>query len=865
MPGIGERKRHRSSNGYGRADELVRNLPRSFDTPLPIDAVLGDLARTLDGNNAAVLVAPPGAGKTTRVPLALLDAPWAKDRKVIVLEPRRIAARASAERMAHALGERVGETVGYRVGFGSKVSRATRIEVVTEGIFSRQILDDPELNGIAAVLFDEFHERSLDADLGLALARDAQIGLREDLRILVMSATLDGARVAKLPGDAPVVASEGRAFAVETRYLGRKADAPLERQMADAIATALRADPGSVLAFLPGAAEIRRTQNLLAERVHDASTEIVPLFGALDASVQDRAIAPAPKGHRKVVLATSIAETSLTIEGVRIVVDSGLARVPRYEPDIALTRLETVRASHAAVDQRRGRAGRTEPGICYRLWDEPQTASLAAYTQPEILSADLSSLVLDLAQWGVSDPSSLAFLDPPPAPALKEARGLLGELGALDVEGRITAEGQSLRALALPPRLARMIVDSHRLGTGRVAAEIAAVLTERGLGGDHVDLDVRLDAFRRDRSQRAEGARSLAQRWASQVASSSPSPQGGGENGKARAAGEESPSNGVMLAFAFPDRVARSRGNGSFVLANGRGAALDQTSALSRAPYIAVAELTGTAMQGRILLAASITQAEIETHFADQIETADEVSFDRGAMALRARRRKTLHAITLSETPMAIEPSEETARVFADGLVAAGLDQLPWSKPIKQWRDRVMFLRAAEGAAAENPWPDLSDDALATQRETWLVPALLDKTSLKAFSTNDLSEALQALVPWALRARLDREAPTHFEAPTGTQLAIDYEAEQGPTIAVRLQELFGLTTHPSIARGAIPLVLELLSPAHRPVQVTRDLPGFWRGSYAGVRSDLRGRYPRHPWPEDPASAMPTRRVKPKGT
>ena len=835
-------------------------MPRSFDTPLPIDAVLDELARTLAGHNAAVLVAPPGAGKTTRVPLALLDAPWVNDRKIIVLEPRRIAARASAERMAQTLGERVGETVGYRVRFGSKVSRATRIEVVTEGIFSRQILDDPELSGVAAVLFDEFHERSLDADLGLALARDAQTGLREDLRILVMSATLDGARVAKLLGDAPVIASEGRAFPVETRYLGKKVDAPLERQMADAIAMALRADPGSVLAFLPGAAEIRRTQNFLGERVHDASIEIVPLFGALDAAVQDRAIAPAPKGQRKVVLATSIAETSLTIEGVRIVVDSGVARVPRYEPDIGLTRLETVRASRAAVDQRRGRAGRTEPGVCYRLWDEPQTASLAAYTQPEILSADLSSLVLDVAQWGVSDPTTLAFLDSPPAPALKEARSLLRELGAIDADGRITAEGKSLRALALPPRLARMIVDSHRLGAGEEAAEIAAVLTERGLGGDSVDLDARLDQFRRDRTQRASSARSLAQRWASQVGSSenaagrtsaaTATPQGGGE-----------PTTGVMLAFAFPDRVARNRGNGSFVLANGRGAAVDRTSALARAPYIAVAELTGTAANGRILLAAPITQADIELRFADQIEIADEISFDRSAMALRARRKRTLHAINLSEAPMALQPSMETARVLADGLIASGLDRLPWSKPLKQWRDRVMFLRAAEGES----WPDLSDDALAAQREAWLVPALHDKTSLKEFSSGDLSDALMTLLPWELRARLEREAPTHFEAPTGTMLAIDYEAEQGPTIAVRLQELFGLNTHPSIAKGAVPLVLELLSPAHRPVQVTRDLPGFWRGSYAAVRSDLRGRYPRHPWPEDPASAMPTRRVKPRGT
>jgi len=861
-------------------------LPRSFDTPLPIDAVLDPLAVALAGGNAAVLVAPPGAGKTTRVPLALLDAPWIGNRKIIMLEPRRIAARASAERMAKTLGERVGETVGYRVRFGSKVSRATRIEVVTEGIFSRQILDDPELSGVAAVLFDEFHERSLDADLGLALARDAQVGLREDLRILVMSATLDGARVAKLLGDAPVISSEGRAFPVETRYLGRKADAPLERQMADAIAMALRADPGSVLAFLPGAAEIRRTQNFLGERVNDAGIEIVPLFGALDAAVQDRAIAPPPKGQRKVVLATSIAETSLTIEGVRIVVDSGVARVPRYEPDIGLTRLETVRASRAAVDQRRGRAGRTEPGVCYRLWDEPQTASLAAYTQPEILSADLSSLVLDLAQWGVSDPSSLAFLDAPPAPALKEARSLLRELGALDGDGRITAEGNSLRALALPPRLARMIVDSHRWGAGERAAEIATILTERGLGGDSVDLDIRLDQFRRDRSPRASSARSLAQRWASQVAASertlsSPSPpagegRGGGAPGTASVGatptpdpspqgGGGHPSTGLMLAFAFPDRVARNRGNGSFVLANGRGAAVDRTSALARAPYIAVAELTGTAAQGRILLAAPIEPADIEQHFADQIEVADEISFDRDAMALRARRTRTLHAITLSETPMALSPSAETARVLADGLVSSGLNGLPWSKPLKQWRDRVMFLRSAEAGVSPNPWPDLCDDALAAQREAWLTPALYDKTSLKAFSAGDLSDALMSLLPWDLRARLEREAPTHFEAPTGTMLAIDYEAEQGPTIAVRLQELFGMNTHPSVAKGAVPLVLELLSPAHRPVQVTRDLPGFWRGSYAAVRSDLRGRYPRHPWPEDPAGAMPTRRIKPRGT
>ena len=836
-------------------------MTRVFASPLPIDDVLGELAGTLRKSNVAVLVAPPGAGKTTRVPLALLDEPWIADKKIVVLEPRRIAARASAERMAKTLGEKVGETVGYRVRFGSKVSRATRIEVVTEGIFTRQILDDPELSGIAAVLFDEFHERSLDADLGLALARDAQTGLREDLRILVMSATLDGARVARLLGDAPVVESEGRAFPVETRYVGRKADAPIERQMADTIATALRAEPGSVLAFLPGAAEIRRTETMLRERVHsrsengvaslayDPSVEIVALFGALDASVQDRAIAPAPKGLRKVVLATSIAETSLTIEGVRIVVDCGLSRVPRYEPDIALTRLETVRASRAAVDQRRGRAGRIEPGICYRLWDEPQTNSLEAFTQPEILASDLSSLVLDLAQWGVSDPSQLAFLDPPPASAWNEAKVLLRELEALDGDGRITPEGRSLRALPLPPRLARMIVDAGREGHARQAAQIAAVLSERGLGGVNVDLDARLDRFDRDRSQRATAARQQAEGWVRQLRKES-SP------GEAKEL-----STGVLLSLAFPDRVARNRGNGSFVLANGRGASVDQTSALARAPFLAVGEVTGAAANSRILLAAPLSLSEIEQRFAGEIDAEDEIVFDAASMTLRGRRKRKLHAVTLGEQTMQLAPNADTARIFADGLAQTGLARLPWSRALQQWRDRVMFLRKAEGDA----WPDLSDAALAAQRATWLEPMLHDKTSLGQVSASDLSDAVMALLPWDLRVRLDREAPTHFEAPTGSQVAIDYEAEQGPTIAIRVQELFGLNVHPSIAQGKVPLVVELLSPAHRPVQVTRDLPGFWRGSYAGVRADLRGRYPRHPWPDDPANAAPTRRAKPRGT
>src|SRR5436305_12378252 len=481
----------------------------NFDSPLPIDEALPGLTAALSATNAAVLVAPPGAGKTTRVPLVLQGEPWAKG-KILVLEPRRIAARAAADRMARTLGERTGDTVGLRVRFGSKVSAKTRIEVVTEGVFTRLILDDPELKGIAAVLFDEFHERSLDADLGLALARDMQQGLREDLKILAMSATIDGARVAALLGNAPVVESQGRAFPVETHYVGRDPRARIEEQMVDAVTRALRAEPGSVLAFLPGAAEIRRTGTLLKERL-EANTDVVALFGALDADTQDRAISPAPPGCRKVVLATSIAETSLTIEGVRIVVDSGLARVPRYEPDVGLTRLETVRVSRAAADQRRGRAGRTVRGVCYRPWDEPQTASLEAYARPAIPAADLSGFVLDLAAWGAA-PETLAFLDPPPKGALAEARALLTELGAVD-EGRITAEGHALRRLPLPPRLARMVVDAAREGAGTLAADIAAVLTERGLGGDDVDLTHRVENFRRDRSRRASDARAMATRW----------------------------------------------------------------------------------------------------------------------------------------------------------------------------------------------------------------------------------------------------------------------------------------------------------------------------------------------------------------
>jgi ATP-dependent RNA helicase HrpB len=818
-----------------------------LDTPLPIDEALPQLTAALSANNCVVLVAPPGAGKTTRVPLVLLDAPWAKDKKILVLEPRRLAARAAAARMAASLSEQVGDTVGLRVRFGSKITKRTRVEVVTEGVFTRLVLDDPSLDGVAAVLFDEFHERSLDADLGLALARDAQQGLREDLKLLVMSATLDGARVAALLGGAPVIESHGRSYPVDTRYLGRDSRERIETQVAAAVERALRAETGSLLVFLPGAGEIRRTETLLKERVRDPGVDIVALYGALDAREQDRAISPSPPGRRKVVLATSIAETSLTIEGVRVVIDSGLSRVPRYEPDVGLTRLETVRVSRAAADQRRGRAGRTESGVCYRLWDEPQTGSLEPYTRPEILSADLSSFVLDLAQWGVTDQAKLSFLDPPPAPAFTEARALLSELGAVDAQGRITEEGRKLRALPLPPRLARMVIDAASEGAGQPAAEIAAVLTERGLGGDDPDLRHRLDRFHRDRSRRAEDARAMVKRWTESA------------GGVARG-GDSSP--GTILALAFPDRIAKNRGGGQggFLLANGRGGMVDPASSLAREPFLAVAELTGSATASRIILASPITLDEIEARFADQIEDSAAVTFDAGSASLRARRTRRLGALVLSEQMRPVEPDAGTAHILAQGIIGLGVERLPWSKPALQLRNRVQFLRNAEG----EEWPDLSSEGLARRADEWLEPLLTDKTARNEIGAGELADAVTNLLPWNLRKRLDAEAPTHFSAPSGSSVPIDYDAEQGPTISVRVQELFGLATHPAIAGGRVPLVIALLSPAHRPVQVTRDLPGFWRGSYADVRTDMRGRYPKHPWPDDPLAAPATRHAKRRG-
>jgi ATP-dependent helicase HrpB len=818
--------------------------------PLPIDAVLPRLCAELSQKSRAVLVAPPGAGKTTRVPLALLAEPFAATGRILLLEPRRLAARAAAARMASTLGEEVGETIGLRVRMESKVSARTRIEVVTEGVFTRMILDDPTLGGVCAVLFDEFHERSLDADLGLALALDTHGALREDLRLLVMSATLDGARVASLMRQAPLIESEGRAFPVETRYVGRDPRARVEEEVAKATVRALAGDQGSILVFLPGQGEIMRTAALLEARVKDPNIDIAPLYGAMDRAAQDRAVLPAPRGRRKVVLATSIAETSLTIEGVRIVIDSGLSRVPRYEPDIGVTRLETKRVSKAGADQRRGRAGRTEPGVCYRLWEEGANGALTPFARPEILSADLSGFLLDLAAWGVNDPSRLAFLDAPPASALAEARGLLTTIGAIDSTGRITEEGEAIARLPLPPRLARMTLSAARQGDADLAGRIAVMLTERGLGGDGVDLVSRLDHFTRDRSPRAEDARRLA--WSlSRQARQLVGP----------AADQSGADVGPLLACAFPERVAKARSKrGEFLMANGRAGAVEPHDILSGEPYLAIGEIVGRAAAARILLAAPLTLEQIEGVAGGVIETLEEVVFDAHSASLRARRRRRLGALTLSEQNLPVPADDASAAALTAGILELGVGRLPWSKALRQWRDRVLFLRRT----GDVEWPDVSDQALEADA-VWLAPYLVGKTSLADFSSEDFSEALRAVLPYGLMRRLDSEAPTHFIAPTGSAIPVDYEAEGGPAIALRVQELFGLATHPSLAGGHVALTLHLLSPAHRPIQITRDLPGFWRGSWSAVRADLRGRYPRHSWPENPAAAAPTSRAKPRGT
>ncbi|MBV9568401.1 MAG: ATP-dependent helicase HrpB, partial [Hyphomicrobiales bacterium] len=715
---------------------------------------------------------------------------------------------------------------------------------------------------------DEFHERSLDADFGLALALDAQAGLREDLRLIVMSATLDGARVARLLDNAPVLASEGRTFPVETRHVGRNAGERIEEAVTRLCLRALAQDRGGILVFLPGQGEITRVHALLDERLGPRSrgVDILPLHGGLEPERQDRAVGAVTLGRRKLVLSTSIAETSLTLADIRIVIDSGLARLPAYEPNVGITRLETVRVSRASADQRRGRAGRAEAGICYRLWEEAATASLPPFAPPEILNADLSGLLLDFAAWGVADPTLLQFLDPPPRPALVEARKLLVGLEALDAELRLTDRGRAIRDLPLPPRLARMVLEAAHLGAAELGAEIAAVIVERGLGGISADIVDRLEHFARDRSERARSMRSLATNWAKTAKEAL--------QGLPSAALDirKAPTPGLLLALAYPERLAKARGQkGEYLLANGRAAALDPADPLARSPFLAIAEIAGRAAAGRILLAAPIEKSELEAEFAKHIEVTDTLAFDSAARAVRRRCQRRLGALLLDDAPAPVSPDEATALALAKGVAGLGIDKLPWTQELRRRRGRLMFLRKAQAravpeGAGENAgtdlWPDLSDRALAEHAASWLAPFLLGKTSLVEIGAHDLALALEALLPFALARRLEAEAPSHFRSPSGSSLPIEY-GEEGASLAVRVQELFGLDEHPRVAGGRVPLVLHLLSPAHRPIQITTDLPGFWRGSWSQVRVQMRGRYPKHSWPEDPLSASPTARAKPR--
>ncbi|MDY6923625.1 MAG: ATP-dependent helicase HrpB [Pseudomonadota bacterium] len=806
---------------------------------LPVHAVLDALKAALAATSAVVLAAPPGAGKTTVVPLALLGEAWLGDARILVLEPRRLAARAAAERMASTLREKTGDTVGYRTRLQSRIGPATRIEVITEGVFTRMILDDPALEGVGAVLFDEFHERSLDADLGLALAREAQGLLRDDLRIVVMSATLDIAGVARLLHDAPVIEAEGRMFPVETRYLGHNPAERFEDAMARAILQALGEETGSVLAFLPGQGEIHRVAQRLAERLRDPAVDVVPLYGALDKAVQDRAIEPSAAGRRKVVLATSVAETSLTIEGVRVVIDGGLSRVPRFEPSSGLTRLATVRVSRSSAEQRRGRAGRTEPGVCYRLWDEEATRGLVRHQRPEILEADLTAFALDLARWGARSTEDLALLDQPPAAAFAEARKTLRRLDALDDDGGLTDHGRRLTRIPLPPRLAHMVAVAADARDAALGARIAAVLSEPGLGGNDPDLRERLRGLDRDRTQRARDAAKLTERWARAA--------GGGQGGEA--------DPGALLAEAFPERVARARGKpGEFLLASGRGAFLDPTDLLAREPWLAVAELGGGDARDRIRLAAPLDPAALEHRLESEDRLTREPS---GRMALRRIRR--IGAIVVDEKIVGAPDRSQITAALKTELDRDGLKALRWGDRASALRARLVFLRALDDA-----WPDVSDEGLSNERETWLWPLLDGVQSLEAIPDAALEQGLRSLIPWDRQRALDELAPARLETPLGSA-AIDYAADGGPRVDIRVQELFGVTAHPAVGGGRAPLTLALLSPARRPVQVTKDLPGFWSGSWTAVRADMRGRYPRHPWPEDPTKAEPTARAKPRGT
>lgn len=823
---------------------------------LPIEALLPDLLSTLASGNTAVLQAPPGTGKTTRVPLALLGQPWLGSGRIIMLEPRRLAARSAAQFMARQLGEEAGQTVGYRTRIESRVSVATRIEVVTEGILTRLLQSDPELSLYSAVIFDEFHERSLNADLGLALVRDCQQGLREDLRLLVMSATLDAQSVSALLGKAPVLACEAPLFPVETRYAppGR---AHWQDHLVAELLSLWRSEPGSMLVFLPGEGEIRRVAQALEGRL-DEQTTVYPLYGALSLQEQDRAMAPCAPGQRKIVLATSIAETSLTIEGVRLVVDSGQMRKSEFDPGSAMTRLVTSRVSAASADQRRGRAGRLGPGVCVRLWSADEHVRLAPFSAPEITQADLGDVVLELAQWGVRDPSGLCWLDQPPAAHWAQARELLQALEALDDDGRITPHGRELLKPGLPPRLAHMLVRGRELGVGTLAAEVAALLSERDVLSRDAGIDLmdRVQALRGEKDFRADrGAlarvRDNAKRFRERSGRTSP------------VFADEHDALGALLVLAYPDRVARRRPGGTgggpvrYQLANGRGAVVAEDNVLAASEWLVMADLDGQARESRVYLAAQTSRAVIEQVLAADIREKDVLDWDKTTDAVRATRQRCLGQLVLEEKRVDSIRPEQLTVVLLQALRESGLDRLPWTEELRQWQARAQWMHRLEPDA----FPAMDDDSLLSDLEVWAAPFMQGVTRFSHLERFPLADALASRLEWSLQQRLEKELPARITVPTGSAIRIDYCAGEVPVLPVKLQEMFGLQETPRLAGGRVPLSIHLLSPAQRPVAVTSDLASFWRNAYADVRRDLRGRYPRHPWPEDPLKAVAQKGVK----
>jgi ATP-dependent helicase HrpB len=831
----------------------------------PIKEALPSLADALERRTAVLLEAPPGAGKSTIVPLVLLNSGWLKAQKILMLEPRRIAARAVANRMASLLGEPVGRSVGFRTRLETRVSRDTRIEVVTEGILTRMLQDDSSLAGIGCVIFDEFHERSLNADLGLALCIECQQTLREELRILVMSATLDLEPLARLLNDAPIITAHGRSFPVATHYVSRRNDIPPELQVAQVVRSALRQHAGDVLCFLPGAAEIRRVQRNLEEAGLDKEIRVFPLYGDLEGAAQDAALTPASPGHRKVVLATSIAETSLTIEGVRVVVDSGMRRYSEFDPSTGMSRLETGKVSQAAADQRRGRAGRLSAGDCYRLWSEGTHASLSPQTPPEILHADLAPLALDLACWGAIDADSLAWLDPPPAAPLAQARDLLRRLEALDAQTRITSHGRQLEKIGMHPRLAHMLIKSRDIGAAHLACDLAAVLSERdilrsGPGARDADVRLRVAVLRGDERD-LPSAMAVDNRAKSQALRSSKQWQRDFAEGT-RDTADPHDAAGILLAWAYPDRIARARGDGArYLMANGSGARFAEAQALSKSDFIVAAELDGADREARIFLAAPIGIEELEKYFSAQILDTTEIRWDERAGAVRAQRERRLGALVLKTSDIREPDADLIQQAALEGMRLIGVAGLPWTKELQQWRARVMLLRQFK-VPAPQPWPDLSDAALQQTLAEWAPPWITGFTRRDHFSRMDLGNALRSFLNHAQSTILEREAPTHFTVPSGSHIPLDYFDGETPTLSVRLQELFGLTETPAVAGGRQPLLLKMLSPAGRPVQITRDLISFWNRGYHEVKKDLKGRYPKHYWPDDPYTAQATRRRRP---